>query len=123
MFQTREHFGLNNIELAVLAVSAKTREHLSPQQSQQSQIIDQSQVFNETNDEKQAKYDVVDEEEEQDEILVDYMVNDEYVFHEQEPLPTSHVYCPPKHMTNLNLGEEEPFSHIFYNSYMQTNGA
>lgn len=51
------------------------------------------------------------------------MVNDDTVDHEQEPLPASHVYCPPKHMTSLNLGANEPSSDIFNNPYMQTQGS
>lgn len=42
-----------------------------------------------------------------------FMVN-----HEQDPLPSSHMYCPPEHMTNLNLDEVKISSDIFYNSYM-----
>lgn len=51
------------------------------------------------------------------------MVNDDTVDHEQEPLPTRHVYCPPQHMTNLNLGANERSSNIFQNPYMQTQGS
>lgn len=50
------------------------------------------------------------------------MVNNDTVNHEQEPLPSGHVYCPPQNMTNYNLGAKEPSSDIFYNSYMQTKG-
>jgi hypothetical protein len=42
-----------------------------------SRFIDQSQVFCETDDDEQAKVNVVDEEEEEAKLLVDSMVNDE----------------------------------------------
>ena len=42
---------------------------------------------------------------------------------EEEPLPASHVYCPPQHMTSLNLGADEPSSDIFYNPYVQIQGS
>ena len=53
------------------------------------------------------------------------MVNDNTntVDHEQDPLPASHVYCSPQHMTNLNLGVDEPSSDIFHNPYVQTQGS
>lgn len=112
MFQTHEDSGFKDIKLYILL-----------QQTQLSQIIDPSQVFCETSDEEQAKVDVVDNEEEKDEILVDHMVNDESIDHKQQPLPWSHVYYLPEHMTKLNLGEDEPSLYIFYNLYMQTDGA
>lgn len=51
------------------------------------------------------------------------MVNGDSVDHEQEPLLLSHVYCSPEHMTNLNLDVDKPSSYIFYNLYMQMDGA
>lgn len=51
------------------------------------------------------------------------MVNDEFVNHQQEPLPASRVYCPAQHMTNLNLGAYEPSSDIFHNPYGQIQGS
>lgn len=80
MFLSHEHFGFNDIEL-----------YISQQQNQLSQIVDMSQVFFETDDDEQARVDIVDEEEEKYEILVDQMVNADIVDHEQKPLPTSHV--------------------------------
>jgi hypothetical protein len=56
-----------------------------------SQFIDQSQVFCETDDE-QAEVNVPDDKEEEAEIMVDSMVNAD---EEEEPIPASHVYCPP----------------------------
>lgn len=50
------------------------------------------------------------------------MVNGESIDHEQESLPSSHVYCSPEHVTNLNFGEDEPSLDILYNPYMQTEG-
>lgn len=85
-----------------------------------SQIVDLSRVFCETGDDEQAEVDVVDEKEEEDELLVDQKVNYDTFDHEQEPLPSFHVYCPPQHMTNLNLDADETSSNIFHNSYMQT---
>ena len=70
-----------------------------------SQFIDQLQVFCETDDNEQAKVNVVDDDEEEAEILVDSMMNAD---EEEESLPASHVYCPPQHMTRLNLGSDEP---------------
>lgn len=112
MFLRHEHFGFNDIELYILA-----------QQNQLPQIIDPSQVFCEHDDKEQAEVDVVDEEKEEDKILVDHMVNDDIVNHEQNLLPSGHVYCLPQLMTNLNLGADEPSSDIFYNLYMQTKGS
>lgn len=93
MFWTHKHFGFNDIGLYILL-----------QQNQLSQIVYLSQVFCKTDGDEQAEVNVVDEEEEEYEILVDHMVNDDTVDHDQNWLPSSHVYCLPQHMTNLNLG-------------------
>lgn len=85
-----------------------------------SRLVYPSQVFCETDDDEQDEVDVVDEEEKKDEIMVNQMVNNETVDHQQEPLPVSHVSCPPQHMANLNLGAVEPSSNIFHNPYVQT---
>ena len=45
------------------------------------------------------------------EIMVDSMVNAE---EEEKPIPASHVYCPPQHMTRLNLGSDEPSTDVWY---------
>lgn len=80
----------------------------------ESHFVDQSKVFDET-DEDQIEVDV-DDDEEEDETLFDYTMNIDFV--DYVPLPSSHVYRPPEHMTNLNLEEDEPSSNIFYRQYM-----
>jgi hypothetical protein len=108
MFGSHEQSGYNDIELYIL-----------PHQQQESQYIDQSQVFCETDDE-QAEVNVPDDEEEEPEIIVDSMVNAE---EEEEPIPAGHVYCPPQHMTRLNLGSDEPSGDVWYNPYVQMQGS
>lgn len=76
-------------------------------------------MFCETDD-QQAEVNVPDDKEEEPEIMVDSMVNAE---EEEEPIPTSHVYCPPQHMTRLNLGSDEPSADVWYNPYVQMQGS
>lgn len=66
-----------------------------------------------------AYVDVVDNEEEESEIHVDYMLNSNTEDDDQEPLPLSLVYFLPQHVTNLNLNEDKSSSDVFYNPYMQ----
>lgn len=97
--------------------------YISLQQTRESQFADQSQVFDKSSGDDHTDVDVVESEEEEDETLVDHMVNDDSIDHEHEQLTSSHVYYPPDHMTNLNLEYDKPSSYMFYNSYMQTDGA
>ena len=107
MFRTHEQSGFDEIELYVLL-----------QQPDQSQVVDPSQDFkeeDESNEDNHPEVDVIDQEEEDDEAMIDCMVNDDAEDQEHEPIPTSHAYDPPFHMTNLNLGDDVPASYIFHN--------
>lgn len=97
IFLSHEHFEFNDIELYILQ-----------QQNQLSQIVDLPQVFVKLTMTNKPK---------------SMLVNDDTVEYEQEPLLVGHVYCPPQHMTSLNLGADEPSSEIFHNPYMQTQGS
>ena len=84
-------------------------------------MVDPSQDFkeeDESDEDNHPEVDVIDQEEEYDEAMIAFMVNDDAVDQEYELVPTSHAYDPPFHMTNLNLGEDKPASDVFHNPYM-----
>ena len=84
-------------------------------------MVDPSQYFeeeDESDEDNHPEVDVIDQEEEDDEAMINFMVNDDTADQEHEPVLASHAYDPPFHMTNLNLGEDEPASDIFHNPYM-----
>lgn len=35
------------------------------------------------------------------------------------PLPPSHVYCSPQHMTNMDFHDDDTSNDIFYDPYMR----
>lgn len=107
-----EHFIFNFIELYILLQQPKQSKQ--SENVEHSKIFDQSQIF----DQAKAEVNVVNNEEEESEIQVIFMLNNTKVDY-QEPLPPSNVYCPPHHMINLNLNEDDPSSDIFYILYIQ----
>ena len=38
------------------------------------------------------------------------------------PLPPSHVYNPPQHMTNMDFHDDETSNSVFYNLYSRSEG-
>lgn len=129
MFESHEHYGFDYIELYILLSQ--------PQQSQifgESQLLDQSQIFDQSQSQilEQDKVDVVDEEEEESETQVDYMVNlfgtGEYTTEspsehvDQETLRLSYVYCPLQRMTNLHLDGDDSSLELFYNPSQHIKG-
>lgn len=112
MFRSHEFSGLTEIEFYVII-----------QQPPESQSFDQSQVFKESTEDDHTEVEGVDEEAEGEEEEVDHMVNNNTVSNVREPLHAEQVYCPPEHMTRLNLEGDEPGMNIFYNPYTHTYGA
>ena len=67
--------------------------------------------------------DAVDEEEEETEIQVDHMLNNDIEDDDQPPpIPHSHVYNLPQHMTNMDLHDDETSNSVFYNPYLRSKG-
>lgn len=74
---------------------------------------------------EQDEVDFVDDEEEESEAHVDYIVNlfgtSEYTGHtevgheDQEELPLSYVFCLPQHTIDLNFNKDDPSLDPFYN--------
>ncbi|KAI5394026.1 hypothetical protein KIW84_060931 [Lathyrus oleraceus] len=76
------------------------------------------QGSDDVNPEEEAEVDVVDEEEET-EIQVDHMLNNDIEDDDQpSPIPPSHVYNPPQHMTNMDMHDDETSTSVFYNPYV-----
>ena len=81
---------------------------------QLSQVVDPLET-------EQAEVDAVDEEEEDDELEFDEMVNDDSEDDGIPGVPANEIYIPPPHMTNFNMGGDEPSSNLFFNPYMQSD--
>ncbi|CAK8534379.1 unnamed protein product [Lathyrus sativus] len=111
MFDSHEHSGFDYIEVYLLLCQT------------------QHQVGETTNVDE---VDVVDKEEEETEAMVDQMVNlfetGDYTALtplqdiDEETLPLRHMYCPPQHMTNLQLSGDDTSSNVFYNPSQQIEG-
>ena len=119
MFVSHEHSGCNCIEL-----------YITPQPcipSQQSQITSQDEsddVNSQYSDdvdpeaEAEAEVNVVDDEEEEIETQVDHILNNNIEDDDHPtPLPLSHVYNLPQHMTNMDMHDDETSNNVFYNPY------
>ena len=70
---------------------------------------------------EQAEVDAVDEEEEDDELEFDDMVNNDSEDDGIPCIPSNEIYTPPPHMTNFNMGGDEPSTDLFFNPYMQSD--
>ena len=100
MFSSHEYSGYDSIELYIVLQE--------PQLSQPTQ----SQVIDPLKDE-QSKVDVVKEEEEDEELDFDNMVNDDSEDDALPEIPPNEIYTPTSHMTNYNMGGDEPSSDVF----------
>ena len=49
------------------------------------------------------------------------MVNDDSDDDGIPSIPANEIYTPPPHMTNFNMGGDEPSSDLFFNPYMQSD--
>ncbi|CAK8530304.1 unnamed protein product [Lathyrus sativus] len=111
MFDSHEHSGFDYIEVYLLLCQT------------QHQVGETTNVY---------EVDVVDEEEEETEAMVDQMVNlfdtgdytalTPFQDIDEETLPLRHMYCPPQHMTNLQLSGDDTSSNVFYNPSQQIEG-
>ena len=92
MFSSHEYSGYDSIELYVM---------LREPQPQVTQEVDPLEN-------EQDEVDAVDDEEEDNELEFDEMVNDDSDDDGIPSIPTDKIYTPPTHMTNFNMGGDEP---------------
>ena len=104
MFSSHVYSGYDSIKLYIML-----------REPQVTQVVDPLEN-------EQAEVDSVDEEEEEDdELEFDEMVNDDSDDDGIHSIPANEIYTPPPHMTNFNMGGDEPSTNLFFNLYMQSD--